>query len=813
METVEEPSSSSGGGAATSTAATTSMPPVSEASIPIDDDVDESEFADANSSERPLTTATSRRDLSRWQAILSSLWRQKCYIVTVLVLLVAATTLGLTAFDLNNPNPVYHSVPPPLLVSSWNVTWTGRFGADVAAAPAAQLLVPLEALHATKTFSNVVAVADNASLVDAWTLRAVLHLRDYRHQLNSSALSSLYGAANGTESIVVSLVMQDLANVKARTYSPVKAWLMLFTLVGMLAFLLKENAIAPDVVLILALCFLTLVGIVTVDETLAGFSNSGIATVGILFTIATAIGNSGVLDLMSRYVLRNPASVTSALFRLMVPVAVASAFINNTPIVALMIPVVISWGQKTGVASSKLLMPLSFASILGGTVTLIGTSTNLIVRALLFAKQPDVAMPIFEMSQVGLPLAFVGILYIALIGHRLLPSNASLVEQFKQDSRSYTAHVVVQQAGPVAGKSLGDAGLRHLRGLFVVEVWRDGDVVSAPSRDFVLHGGDVLTVAGDVAHVNLLWAVEGLAMHEASAVQKIDSSKRHLIEVVVSRGSDLIGYTARDVRFRNMFNAAIVGVHRHGEQIKMRVGDVKFEAGDTLLLVGDEDFLSVHRHAPQFSLVSAAGRADIPRKLRPALFVATILIAAAMIVVASIDALGVSLFISALVACLLYWMLGVLTVSEARHSVDLSVMVMVASSIGLSSAMENSGLSARMGASLIDLFAPVGDAGLLVGLYLAVCILTAFVSNSAAVSLVFPIAYELGVSSSLKIKAVMYVLCFAGSADFSTPIGYQTNLMVYSVGGYKFTDYVRVGMPLQALALIVCCSLCYVVFN
>lgn len=232
METVEEPSSSSGGGAATSTAATTSMPPVSEASIPIDDDVDESEFADANSSERPLTTATSRRDLSRWQAILSSLWRQKCYIVTVLVLLVAATTLGLTAFDLNNPNPVYHSVPPPLLVSSWNVTWTGRFGADVAAAPAAQLLVPLEALHATKTFSNVVAVADNASLVDAWTLRAVLHLRDYRHQLNSSALSSLYGAANGTESIVVSLVMQDLANVKARTYSPVKAWLMLFTLVG-----------------------------------------------------------------------------------------------------------------------------------------------------------------------------------------------------------------------------------------------------------------------------------------------------------------------------------------------------------------------------------------------------------------------------------------------------------------------------------------------------------------------------------------------------------------------------------------------------
>jgi hypothetical protein len=346
----------------------------------------------------------------------------------VVLLAVAATTLGLTAFDLNNPSPQYHSVPPPLLVSTWNVSWSARFpDTDVGAAPGAQLLGPLSRLNATKSFSSVVAVADNASVADAWLLRGMLHVRDYRHALNTSALESFYRDSNDTDVVSISLVMQDLANVKARTYSPVKAWLMLFTLVGMLSFLLKENAIAPDVVLILALCFLALVGIITVDETLAGFSNSGIATVGILFVIATAIGNSGVLDLMSRFVLRNPASVTSASLsphgagggrqRVHQQHADRRAHDPRRDFV----------GPEDGCRE----LQAAHAALVRLDSRRHGHADRHqhqpdCARAAALPSSPTSPCPSFEMSQVGLPLAFVGILYIALIGHRLLPSNASL---------------------------------------------------------------------------------------------------------------------------------------------------------------------------------------------------------------------------------------------------------------------------------------------------------------------------------------------------------------------------------------------------
>jgi di/tricarboxylate transporter len=767
----------------------------------------------------PVAAANRRVRLRAW------LLRNKVYAASVVVLFSIAVTLGAApgALDLNNI--AAYSTP-----SSWakRVRVELLLDAQPASLNATALLIDPLMAHMSGMASVVVRRVDmqlgpvlNFSLANTTAVAATLHVvaaqnftgRDIEHAYGTA---SIYGPLRSVDAVLLSSSF-----LREQQFTAASAWLTLLSVVFILSLLLNEAAVSPDVVLMLALVGLQLAGVISVRELLAGFANEGIATVGSLYIVALAVSNSGALDLVSRYVLGAPTSTSVAVARLMVPTSVLSAFINNTPIVAMMAPVVVSWAQRVNVPASKLLIPLSFASILGGTTTLIGTSTNLIVKALAVARDPAIDLTLFGIAAVGVPMALLGVAYMALLGHRLLPVRESPSQAFRQDERAYSAHVVIRaDAQQLIGRSLGEAGLRHLTGLFVYSVARPAtnELFDAPASDFVLQAGDVIAVAGDVKHVSRLWCVDGLELHHDD-VHKLrrgsDDRRHHLVEVVVAQRSPLVGRTPRQVKFRSRFNAAIVGVHRHGEHVVARIGDVVLEGGDVLLLVtAGAHFATARRHASLFAFVSEAGVAPLraPLDWRRIAFVVTLTLV--MLVVASVEQTGLSLFTVSLALSYIFWLTGVVTVADARSSVDISVMVMTASSVGLSSAMLNSGVAMRIGTVLVHLFEPVGELGLLFGIYLTTALLTAFISNSASVSLVFPIAYVVAQNTTiLNTRMVSYCLMLAGSADFMTPIGYQTNLMVYGIGNYKFLDFTRVGMPLQLVCCVVACVLCFYLYR
>jgi di/tricarboxylate transporter len=757
------------------------------------------------------------------QTVLRWMRRNRCYLITVVCIFVIAIAIGAApgALDLNNVEQ--YSVKPVIanrmrVKFLLDATPTVINTTQVFVAPLATGTVVTSAILLNFTRANTTAFDAQVEITsDSVNVTAEQVYTAYATAFANESFVEKYGQPANL-SVVLNRSRETRVGVH---YTPFAAWVTLLLVCLILALLMQEDAVPPDVVLMLALVVMTAAQIINVKEALAGFANEGIATIGALYIIALAVSNSGALDLLSRYILGAPTGATLAVARLMTPLTILSAFINNTPIVAMMAPVVVSWAQRVNLPASKLLIPLSYAAILGGTITVIGTSTNLIVKALVQARDPTIDLPLFGVAPVGVPTAVLGVLYMVFIGHRILPARESPGQQYRQDPRAYSAHVVVKtDAKHIIGKTLGDAGLRHLTGLFVYSIERPSthERFDAPSSQFVLQAGDVIGVAGDVMQVNRLWRVEGLEMHADDDVRKLQQTRgdrNRLVEVVVAPRSSLVGRTPRDLKFRTRFNAAIVGVHRRGERVVARIGDVVLAAGDVLLLVtAGEDFLTLYRRATQFSLVSELGVAEVRKTVSWLRVVFVCSFSIAMIVLASIDEIDVSLFTLALINGYIFWLTGIVRADEARASVDISVMTMVAASIGLSSGMQNSGLALRIGTVLVELFEPVGELGLLFGIYIATTVLNAFVSNSASVSLTFPIAYVIALHSEvINVPMICYVLMLAGSADFSTPIGYQTNLMVYSLGNYRFLDYTKVGMPLQIVCCVCGCLISYYAYQ
>jgi di/tricarboxylate transporter len=777
---------------------------------------------------RPREAPTPLKD-----RVLGILKAHKAYAVTVVVLFTLAIAAGAAEGALNLSNIARYSTPAVFtnrfraeLVVDANATFMMSGGGSSVLDSNRLLVAPLldsspdmKEVAAVLLASDIVASALTLNVSDGspTALISAALAVTATHNVSAANITDVYRRVPAYRNVSVVLSRSSVA--PGRTYEAASAWITLLMIVFILALLLNENAVSPDVALMLSLLILQLAGIISVRELLAGFANEGIATVGALYIVALAVGNSGALDLVSRYVLGSPTSISWALARLMVPITILSAFINNTPIVAMMVPVVIAWSERTNIAASKLLIPLSFASILGGTTTLIGTSTNLIVAALAEARDPDIDLSLFGLTPVGVPMAVLGILYMVFVGHRLLPSRESPGQQFRHDPRAYSAHVVIKSdAKQLIGRSLGDAGLRQLTGLFVYSVERpsSGEIFDAPPSTFVLAAGDVIGLAGDVAHVSRLFQVDGLELGESlSKLQQNTGDRHRLVEVVIAQRSMLVGRTPRQVKFRSCFNAAIVGVHRHGDHVVSRIGDVPLQAGDVLLIVtAGSDFLERHRRASAFSLVSEIGVAPVRAVLSMRRIVFCVALTVVMLTLVSIEGTGLSLFTLSLVLGYIFWWTGFVTVEDARNSVDLSVMVMIAASIGLSSAMINSGVALRIGTVLVTLFEPIGELGLLFGVYVTTAMLTAFISNSASVSLVFPIAYVVVQKTViLDLRMVSYCLMLAGSADFMTPIGYQTNLMVYGIGNYRFIDFTKVGVLLQLLCCVTACVLCFYVYR
>ena len=601
-----------------------------------------------------------------------------------------------------------------------------------------------------------------------------------------------------------------------------EAWLVL-VVVAFMVFALAREWSAPDALSVgCLLVFIVAQGLwdtkllPTAKQAFEGFGNQSLISVGVLFIIVTGLMQTGAMNLLTEPFLGRPKTVLSAQLRLLIPVTTFSAFLNNTPIVAMFMPVVDDICKKTKFSPSKLYMPMAFAATFGGVCSMIGTSTNLVVKG----KMSEAGLPsfnMFDISWVGIPCALGGVIYMLIFSRWLLPDRRPAIS-LSDDPRQYTVEMLVQPGGPLVNRSVEQAGLRHLPGLFLAEIERNGAVIAAVGPREHLLANDRLVFVGIVESVVDLRKMRGLipATDQVFKLNTADSD-RCLMEAVVSNRCPIVGMNIRDGRFRTRYNAAVIAVARNGEKITGKIGDIVLQPGDTLLLEAHTEFVRQQRNSSDFFLVSHVENSTPPRHDRAWVALAILIGMILFATMLSREAVPGGpperdfLLPAALLAGLMMIGTRCCTSGEAMQSIDWSVLVVIGASLGIGTAIEKSGLAAAFATQMIGMAGP--NAWLQLGMvYFMTMVLTELVTNNAAAVLMFPLALAVTKSLGVQHEPFMIVIMIAASMGFATPFGYQTNLMVYGPGGYKFRDYLRIGIPLDLLMMVIAVALTPFVF-
>lgn len=569
-----------------------------------------------------------------------------------------------------------------------------------------------------------------------------------------------------------------------------QGWFTLVITFGALI-VLTLTRIAPHVVMMGVLTVLSALGILTANEALAGFANSGLVTVAAMFVVAAGIHNSGGVDLFVNKVLGQPLTIRAALGRIFGPVILLSGFLNNTPVVATMIPAINAWSRKINIPASKLMIPLSYTAILGGTLTLIGTSTNLIVNGQYQSLTGETGFSLFSITAVGLPVALAGIAFIWLFLPKWLPDHSA--KKAFGNLREFTLEVAVDPNGPLVGQTVTQAGLRHLERVYLAEIERQGTIITAVPSEEILHGGDRLVFAGETQAISDLLRINGISSSPENGGMtslSTDRAERCLVEAVVSPHCTAIGQKIRDAKFRDRYGAVVLAVARNGERVKGNLGTISLEAGDTLLLEARPAFVSRQRYNKDFLLINDM-QAEAPRHERAYLswaILITLVLAAGFGLISMLNA--------ALVGAGLMILTGCCSASQAEKSLDLTVIITIAASFALGTALSKTGVAEFLANSIIGLSG--GNPWLMLVLaYVAVSLLTESITNNAAALLMLPIVLDMTDKAGLNNEPFVFAIMMAASASFATPLGYQTNLMVYGPGGYHFRDFLKVGIPMN----------------
>ena len=532
--------------------------------------------------------------------------------------------------------------------------------------------------------------------------------------------------------------------------------------------------------------------LVSLEGALKGFANPGMLTVGVMFVVAEGLQQTGAVGFWVQQFLGQPKSRASAQWRMMIPTAAMSAFMNNTPVVAILMPVLDEWAKKHRLAVSHLMLPLSYAAIFGGLCTLIGTSTTLVVDGMMRESGMD-GLSMFELAPVGLPCCLVGLAYVLLTSKWLLPNRKPVIDQF-DNPREYTVEMLVEPSSPLVGRTIEGAGLRHLPGMFLMEIEREGRIVPAVGPREVLQAGDRLVFVGVVESVVDLQRIPGLKP-ATNQVFKLDSprSERCLIEAVVSDTCPVANMTIREARFRTRYNAVVIAVARNGQRLPGKIGSIQLQAGDTLLLEAHPTFADVQRNSRDFYLVSRIENSNPPRHEQA--WIALVILSAMVIAVALFD---VEMLLASFAAAAAMIGLRCVHGTEARRSIDWSVLVTIAAGIGLGAAVEESGTAHYIAGNLIGL-AGKNETLALAIIYGLTMVFTNLITAKAAAGVIFYIAIQ--TADTLQTSPVPFTIAviIASAASFATPMGYQTNMMVFGPGGYRYLDYVRFGGPLSLL--------------
>lgn len=575
-------------------------------------------------------------------------------------------------------------------------------------------------------------------------------------------------------------------------------WQMWFTIgsVVLMFVTLAKTRIGPEWICLGTLTLLLTVGILKPAEAIAGASNKGMLTVAILFIVAGAVQKTGAIKLITPFLSGRVKLVPAAQFRLMVPVSILSAFLNNTPVVAIFIPAVTAWAKKIKIPVSKLMIPLSYAAVLGGTCTLIGTSTNLVVSGI-YETTTGIKISFFEIARVGMPSAIIMYCVIFILSRWLLPDRSSAIEQMG-NPKEYTTEMIVSPQSDLIGKTIVEAGLSEENEINLIEIIRVGEVMPALDSSITLKEEDRMVFAGGFDLVAELQKVKGLTP-VMDRLFEIDTPRpdRCLVEAVVSKTNQLIGRSVVGGHFRQIYNAVVVAVSRGGNQIKGTIGNIVLQEGDTLLLETHPSFYMRHRRSQHFHLISQLEDSSAPRHGK-AIFSIAVLIS--MVLLASVAGLG--MFKSAAIAAAVLMITRCITPAQAMRSVDMQVLLVIIAAFGIGKAMEITGAAEFIARTMVGLAG--GNPWLVLSmLYLTTSILTEMVTNNAAALILFPISMAMAGQMGVDFTPFVFAIMMGASASFATPIGYQCNMMVFGPGGYRFSDFLKIGVPMNLTMWVV----------
>ena len=572
---------------------------------------------------------------------------------------------------------------------------------------------------------------------------------------------------------------------------------------------LYKEILGATFTFVVAVVTLGFFGILTPKEILSGFANEQIAVIILLLVLGDIIRQTAVVEVLFDKLFKSAKSYRGFLSRMTLVISFFSAFLNNTPLVAVMMPYVNNWCKRNDISPSKFLMPLSYAAILGGCATLIGTSTNLIVNGMVVDQQiiPGLeSLNIFEFAYVGVPMIFIGFIYLLFFGEKLLPANPDLLNNYIKNNREYVVEAEIRKNSQLIGKTVEEAGLRKLKGLFLVEIIRKSFKISSVKPNVILQQDDILIFAGDTETIaDMIDSDLGLRLPSVGMLYK--KKQTEIVEIVLSHNSTMINKSIKEIRFRARFDAAVIAVHRNGERISGKIGEITLKPGDVLLLYTGADFVSRSNHTQDFYFIS---KIKDFQKLEP--YKIWILLGGTVLAILLAAFKLVSLFMGLIVLLMIIIIMKIVNPKELYKSIDYNLAMIIALSLALGTAMIKSGAADLIADLFISVFIPLGKIGLLFGIYFITAILAAYITNKAAVAIIFPISLTMAVNLDLPYMPFILVVSFAAAANFMTPIGYQTNLMVYGPGGYSFKDFFRVGFPLTIIYMIVTVAILSIVY-
>lgn len=535
------------------------------------------------------------------------------------------------------------------------------------------------------------------------------------------------------------------------------------------------------------------------------FANAAPLTVAAMFVLTYALERTGAIGrILAALENMDALSTRGLLLVMMLGTATISAFINNTPVVVVGLPVAMHFAKRAGASASIFLIPLSYAAVFGGCCTLVGTSTNILASGLL-TENGHAPLGMFEIGAVGLPAALIGIAYVTWLAPKLLPSRRTLAQDIGESGISeYVVEAIVQEDSPLIGKTLEETGLGPRSGMRVIEITRGGTASYESLGTLRLRIGDRLVIAGAPAAVAAILAMQGvnLQAERGRSAEMIATHEGHLAEAIVSPLSDFNGRSLRDLNFRQRLGLVVLAIHRRGINLSRGFESTPLRPGDTLLVLGVESTLNQLRRSSDLLLLD---RPRIPTSAQSASTGLVLGTLATVILTATLEWIPIE--VGSLVACVFLMVTGVIKPRQAYRSIDWGLMFLIFGTLGLGMAMESTGAARLIAENLTStatalVAEPWKPIVLLAAVYLITMVATEMLSNNATIVLMMPIALGLALHLGLDARPFAIATTLASSAAFATPIGYQTNTYVYSAGGYRFSDFLRLGAPLNLLYFI-----------